>query len=150
MTRDLDLTIITGFGGEAAYIDTLLSAYPQRIPDAREFALQNRVLLLKSQDNIGIDIALGALPFEEQCVARSRKIEMLPGVSLRLCTPEDLIVLKSFASRVRDWEDVRGILVRQGAENLDWKYILKELEVLAELKQEPEIVERLLELRKSL
>ena len=32
----------------------------------------------------------------------------------------------------------------------DWKYVLKELEVLADLKEEPEIVERLLELRKSL
>ena len=147
LTRDLDLTVLTGFGGEVAYIDTLLSAYSPRIEGAREFALQNRVLLLKSNEGIGLDISLGALPFEEKCVRRAQGIEMLPNVRIRLCSAEDLIILKAFASRDRDWGDVRGILVRQGTDRLDWKYILDELQVLADLKEEPEIIARLSKLR---
>lgn len=149
LTRDLDLTVLTGFGGEVVYIDTLLSAYSPRIEGAREFALQNRVLLLKSKEGIGLDISLGALPFEEKCVSRAQNIEMLPNVRIRLCSAEDLIILKAFASRDRDWGDVWGILVRQGTEKLDWKYILEELQVLADLKEEPEIIARLSKLRHS-
>ena len=37
-TRDLDLTLMTGFGGEGSYIDQLLAWYPQRIEQARQFA----------------------------------------------------------------------------------------------------------------
>jgi len=149
LTRDLDLTVLTGFGGEAAYVDALLSLYSPRIEDARGFALQNRVLLLKSEEGIGLDIALGALPFEEKCVSRAQNIEMLPNVHIKLCSAEDLIVLKAFASRERDWADIRGILIRQGTERLDWKYILDEVTVLAKLKEEPEIIARLTGLRQS-
>ena len=149
LTRDVDLTVLTGFGGEAAVIDTLLGRFSPRIERARDFALENRVLLLQSEQGIGIDISLGALPFEEKCVQRAREIEMLPGLSLRLCSPEDLIVLKAFASRDRDWSDLRGVIVRQTAAGLNWDYICRELTVLVELKEEPEIVARLLTLRDS-
>jgi len=48
LTSDMDVTLLTGFGGEEVYIDELLSHYEGRIPNARSFALQNRVLLLRS------------------------------------------------------------------------------------------------------
>ncbi len=70
-----------------------------RIENARDFALQNRVLLLKSIDGLGIDIALGALDFERSAVERASEIEVLDGKYLRLCTAEDLIVMKAFADR---------------------------------------------------
>ncbi len=44
LTNDIDLTILTGFGQEARYIDELLKICNGRIPDAREFALTNRIL----------------------------------------------------------------------------------------------------------
>ena len=50
-----------------------MEAFEPRIEACREFALQNRVLLLKSAEGIGIDIALGALPFEEEAARRSQK-----------------------------------------------------------------------------
>jgi hypothetical protein len=36
MTADVDITVITGFGNEAPYVDALLSKLRGRIPDARE------------------------------------------------------------------------------------------------------------------
>ena len=148
-TRDVDLTLLTGFGGEEGYIDPLLEVFEPRIEACREFALQNRVLLLKSAEGIGIDIALGALPFEEEATRRSQMVEVEPGAVLRLCSPEDLIVMKAFADRLQDQLDVQRVLIRQGVENLDWPYILLHLSPLCQLKGAPELVSKLEALRAS-
>jgi hypothetical protein len=92
-------------------------------------------------------VALGALPFEASAVARARDIEMLPGHPLRLCSPEDLIVFKAFAGRAIDWQDVRMTIVRQGEAKLDWAYVLKHLTPLAQVKEQPEILRQLEQLR---
>lgn len=148
-TKDVDITLLTGFGREEVYVDAFLACYEGRVSDAGRFALQNRVLLLRSALGIGIDIALGALPFEESAVRRAKKIEVEPGASLKLCTAEDLIVMKAFASRPIDWNDIRGILVRQGTRKLDWAYIRRELQPLCEAKEAPEILTRLEALRRE-
>lgn len=36
VTRDVDLTLLTGFGGEADFVDALLAAYSGRIHGARD------------------------------------------------------------------------------------------------------------------
>lgn len=148
-TKDVDITLLTGFGREEVYVDAFLASYEGRVSDAGRFALQNRVLLLRSALGIGIDIALGALPFEESAVRRAKKIEVEPGASLKLCTAEDLIVMKAFASRPIDWNDIRGILVRQGTRKLDWAYVRRELQPLCEAKEAPEILTRLEALRRE-
>ena len=71
LTKDVDITLLTGFGNEEIYIDALLTRFDKRIEDARTFALQNRVLLLQSSNHVGIDISLGAFPFEEELTNRS-------------------------------------------------------------------------------
>src|SRR5262245_55357068 len=70
-TADFDLTVITGFGGEEAYVDALLEALEPRRLDARKFALTHRVLLARTGDGVDVDIALGGLPFEERTVKRA-------------------------------------------------------------------------------
>jgi hypothetical protein len=130
LTNDVDVTILTGFGDETAYVDALLGRYQARIADARDFALTHRVLLLQSSEGIPIDVALGGIAFEEQLVSRATRYEFLPGVSLLTCSAEDLIVLKAFADRPRDWGDVETIIVRQRT-HLDWDYIFEQLEPCA-------------------
>lgn len=149
LTKDMDLTLLTGFGKEQPFVDFLLQHFDSRISDAREFALTNRILLLRNEHGTGIDIALGALPFEEEAVDRAQELEYMPGVALRTCTAEDLLVMKAFASRAIDWNDVRGILVRQGTRKLDWSYIRRQLQPLCDLKEAPEIMTQLEGLRKE-
>jgi len=148
-TKDVDLTLLTGFGGEEKYVDEWLRHYEPRRPDARGFALTNRVLVLRGKSGLGIDIALGALPFEEGAIARAIDLEVYPGVCLRFCSPEDLIIMKAFANRDLDWQDVRMTIIRQGANTLDWKYIRNQLGALVMLKEEPEILTRLDKLREK-
>jgi hypothetical protein len=146
LTNDIDVTILAGFGQEAACVDVLLGRYNARIPDGREFALDHRVLLLEAPAGIPIDVALGGITFEEQVVSRATRCEFLPDVSLLTCSAEDLIVLKAFADRPRDWGDVETVAVRQQG-RLDWHYIFEELEPLCQLKEAPEIIERLRQLQ---
>jgi hypothetical protein len=141
-TIDVDLTLVTGFGDEERYVRTLLDRFDGRIADAAAFALENRVLLLRSASGVGIDIALGGLPFEEALVSRASRFTFPPDVPLLTCSAEDLIVLKAFASRGKDWVDIDGIIVRQ-AGNLDWIYVDRQLRPLVDLKGDPGILERL-------
>jgi hypothetical protein len=145
VTKDVDLTVLTGFGDEEPYIQVFLQHFEARIPHADRFALQNRVLLLKSSENIGIDLSLGGLDFEALAIQRSSLHEFLPGIVLRTCSAEDLIIYKAFAARPRDWIDVEGIIIRlQG--NLDWPYVYEQLTPLVTLKEQPEILEKLAQL----
>jgi hypothetical protein len=147
-TVDADLTVLTGFGNEGPFIDRLLARFPGRIPDAREFAVQNRVLLLRSADGVGLDISLGGLPYEERVVHRSSLFAYSDQVALQTCSAEDLIVLKAFAGRGQDWVDVERVIVRQTG-RLDWDSIHRELQPLAELKDAPEILDQLEQRRRE-
>lgn len=127
-------------------MDRLLADFKPRNPDSRKFALRNRVLLLQSSANVGIDVALGGLPFEERCVERASDWEISPGIVLHTCSAEDLVILKTFAGRPQDWIDVESVLVRQGRA-LNWRLIIGELQPLLDLRETPENLERLLQLR---
>jgi hypothetical protein len=138
-TVDADLTLLTGFGGEEPFIRILLDQFEGRIPDAAQFALERRVLLLRSTQGVGLDVALGALPYEELVVRRSSYFDFPPNIALRTCSAEDLVVLKAFAARGQDWVDIERIIVRQTGK-LNWSYTFAQLRPLAELKETPEIL----------
>ena len=142
LTQDVDLTVVTGFGAEPQYVEQLLQAFRGRIPAAGEFALAKRVLLLQSSGGIPIDVALGALPFEERVVARASPYAIQASVTLTTCGAEDLVVLKVFAGREKDWLDVEGVVLRQ-ADSLDRALIRRELKPLLELKGDDTALMRL-------
>lgn len=81
-----------------------------RIPNAEAFARKNRVLLLQhSPTETNIDISLGVLSFEEEMVKRGI-VQTTSTLSVRLPTPEDLIIMKAIAHRPKDLEDIRTIV----------------------------------------
>lgn len=148
VTRDLDISIFTGFGSEEPIIDALLSMYTPRVTDARAFALRHRVLLLTTEEGVEVDVALAGLPFESEMIDRAVAIEFEPGVLLRICSAEDLMVLKAFADRPQDRADIVGMARRRG-HVLDWDVVLERLAPLAEAKEEPAILDSVRALRKE-
>jgi hypothetical protein len=144
-TTDIDLTLLTGFGAEESFVDPLLRSLPPRRPDAREFALRHRVLLARTPEGIDVDIAFGALPFEERTIARASAWEIRAGVTLTTCSAEDLLTHKVFAGRGVDWGDAEQVLVRQHGK-LNLAQVRAELGPLLELKGQPEAMTRLDEL----
>jgi hypothetical protein len=142
LTQDVDVTVLSGFGSEAAFVDPLLAGYRGRIPDARDFALRHRVVLVESRSAVPIDIALGGVPFEERLVARASAFDVGGSEPLLTCSAEDLVVLKAFAGRDKDWIDVEGVATRQG-KGLDKALVLRELEPLLDLKDDRRSLARL-------
>jgi hypothetical protein len=57
--------------------------------------------------------------------------------------------MKAFADRSRDWADIEGIILRQGAD-LDWSLIEAELKPLLSVRGGMELWERLVDLRNLL
>lgn len=143
LTVDADATVLTEWSRDEFVTDLLLgSPFLPRLPDARDFALKNRVLLLKNAKGTHVDVALGALEFENRSVMRSSLWKLSESEKLRTCSAEDLLVHKTFAGRTRDWTDIEGILQRQGPK-LDLSIVRSELTPLLELKGAPESMERL-------
>jgi predicted nucleotidyltransferase len=108
-----------------------------RLADAETFARQNRVLLLVHEDSqINVDISLGMLPFEVEAIGRAIEYN-LGQISLRLPTPEDLIILKAVAHRPKDIEDIKAIIAIQS--NLDKQRIEHWVTQFAEILEMPEL-----------
>ena len=149
LTVDADATVLTDWVRDEVVTDLLLgSPFAPRRADAREFALRNRVLLLKNTKGTHVDVALGAMDFENRSVIRSSFWKISETTKLRTCSAEDLLVHKTFAGRSRDWTDIEGILQRQG-KKLDLSQVRFELEPLLELKDTPESMDRLAALCRS-
>lgn len=142
MTQDVDLCLWCGFGSEESFIATLLKDFEPRIAGAHEFAIQNRVILLFASNGVSIDISLSGLPFEEEMIRRATYFEYYPHCSLLTCSAEDLVVLKTFADRPKDWMDIEGIVIRQIGV-LDRSYIINQLTPLCEAKGAPELLVKL-------
>ena len=145
MTQDIDLCLLCGFGNEEKYVKTLLKKFKSRITDADNFAFTNRVLLLYASNGVSIDISLSGLPFEDQMIKRATPFSFYADCTLITCSAEDLIILKSFANRTKDWMDVEGVILRQG-KSLDTDYIIEQLAPLCEIKEAPDIMNKLQDL----
>ncbi len=142
VTGDVDATVLCTFGDEKEFASEMLRLYHSRIEDPVPFAIRARILLLQDSRKNKIDLSIGGLDFEHRIVERSSYWGVVGGDQIRTCSAEDLIVLKAFASRDQDWIDVENVIIRQGTK-LDRDLIRNELRPLVELKEEPEILERL-------
>lgn len=111
VTGDVDAVVWIGDADWDAFVEAgrRFGIVPRR-PDALAFARRSRVLLLRHEPStIDLDVSLGALPFEEEMIARARR-HRLGRVSIPLPTPEDLIIMKAIAHRARDIADIESVL----------------------------------------
>lgn len=131
-TQDIDISLFVGFGNEEPFIDRLLQHFNARISDPKEFAEVSRVLLLQDSNGIPIDVALAALPIEEEMIERSKSFSVGKGKSLQVIAPNDLIAVKAFANRDRDWVDISDLVTRQD-KNVDWPHIFQCVDVMCQL-----------------
>jgi hypothetical protein len=134
MTIDVDITLLTGFGNEEPFADGFLAQFAARRQDARQFAIDRRVLLVKAHNGVDVDIAFGGLSFEERTIQRASHWQWARDHSLFTCSAEDLVVHKVFAGRGLDWTDAERVLKRQHGK-LNLEQIRTELKPLLEMKE---------------
>ncbi len=141
-TEDADMTLLTRFLHDEEYATALLTRFAARRAEPLEFALRNRVIPLRHENGVEMDVALGALDFEDRAIQRATWWKTKGGGRLFTCSAEDLVVHKAFASRDQDWLDVESVMTTQ-QHNLNCAQILDELRPLAELKEDVAIVPKL-------
>ncbi|MGB9723393.1 MAG: nucleotidyl transferase AbiEii/AbiGii toxin family protein [Chloroflexia bacterium] len=136
LTADVDALLLL----DMAELPRLLTAAAEeglqpRIADAEAFARRNRVLLLRHQESaISVDISLGALPLEEEIVARSQ-VHRIGPLTVRLPTPEDLIILKAVAHRPQDLLDIQALI--EAHPDLDRQRIRRWIQEFAQALEMP-------------
>ena len=70
-----------------------------------------------------MDLLLADTPYDVLAIQRGRDIEVQSGLTIRMCSPEDLIIYKLISTRLRDREDAAGVIRRQD-NKLDDAYII--------------------------
>jgi hypothetical protein len=111
LTQDVDALVLIPEIEWANAISTAADhGIVPRIDGPLQFARRSRMLLLThTASQIDIDIALGALSFEQQALERAQ-VHDTHGIRLRLPSVEDLLIMKAFAHRPKDMEDIKGLL----------------------------------------
>jgi hypothetical protein len=84
------------------------------------------------------DIILAENHLEYAAIKRAR-IKKIDSISVKVVSPEDLIIHKITSDRPRDVADVGGILIRQKGK-LDKEYILLWLKRIAKANKKPELL----------
>ena len=138
-TSDADFSALAPYGDERPTIDALLGHFEKRRADAEAFAMVSRVLLLRTKEGVEIDVALAAFPFELEALELASSWEILPGIPLRTCPAEHLIVYKLVAARHHDLGDMVSIVQRQ-AKRLDVDCVRRWGREFAELKEDPDLL----------
>lgn len=139
-TRDVDAVVWIEDPKDWARFLTVAQAQglTPRIDDPIAFAQRARVLLLRHEPSaIDIDVALGALPFEEEAIERASEGK-LGTIQVPLPTPEDLVIMKAIAHRPRDVGDIEAVL--SAHPKLDRSRIRRYVAEFAELLERPELL----------
>ncbi len=148
LTEDVDAMFLLSTHDIPKFLEAAKTENIQpRIPNAEEFARKNRVLLLQhSPTETNIDISLGILPFEEEMVERGI-VQSTSTLSVRLPTPEDLIIMKAIAHRPKDLEDIRTIVDKNPT--LDIARIEQWVKSFAEVLEMPSLWDDIAEIFKE-
>ncbi|MGD1148670.1 MAG: DUF6036 family nucleotidyltransferase [Thermoanaerobaculaceae bacterium] len=139
-TLDIDVTVWVDESGVAGAVDVLSKAFQVVAEDPLAFVKESRVLPLESEHGVRLDVVFGLLPFERDAIARAVPIE-IAGMSVRVCTPEDLILMKIISDRERDLADAEGVTLRR-IRDLDLGYLEPRIRELADLLGKAEIIRR--------
>ncbi len=130
LTRDADFSVFTGFVDEERKVNEIFTIVTPRTSGAMDFALSNRVII-GLFNTMPVDIGLAAFDYEARMIDRGVDFDFETGRTLRICSANDLVIMKMFAGRDRDFTDVIGVLKRS-EELLDWNLIETELTPLLE------------------
>jgi hypothetical protein len=122
-TRDADLKVQLERKDAERLLAVLTPDYVSLLPDPLETLRRQAMVFVQDAGGVRMDLLLADTPYDVVAVQRGREVEVQPGMTLRLCSAEDLVIYKLISTRPRDHEDVRGVTRRQGAA-MDHKYVL--------------------------
>jgi hypothetical protein len=131
LTRDIDITLGAGPDQVGDVLDIVRSwGWRVLVEGPVDFVQRTMVLpCLEPESGFRVEFIFSFTPYERVALQRALRIN-LNGTDVCFASAEDLIIHKIFAGRLRDLEDVRGILLKN--KDLDLTYLrhwLKEFDV---------------------
>jgi hypothetical protein len=139
-TRDVDALVWLDDLDDWGYLvsSSRTHGFEPRISDPVGFAQRSRVLLLRHvSSEIDIDVAIGALSFEEEAVMNAVDAK-LGTLQVRIPRPEDLVIMKAIAHRPRDAADIEAVL--EAHPNIDRSRIREYVEEFAKLLDQSDLL----------
>jgi len=146
-TADVDVIAYAPREQLLALVDLAADTGFEVRPDVERTRLDETGTLRFRKRPFQLDIIGASLPFEDEALARALKKKMF-GKSVRLPTPEDLVLLKVLSGRDKDLLDATGVVRRHG-ERLDVRYIERHLRELCELAEDMAAFRRFEEVMKK-
>lgn len=124
-TNDIDLLVLSDLPARTELLDALLGqgfnideTWLEQNPMANDVVMR---LAHRSYPTIPLDLLFAHDPQSQSALTRRRSLQLF-GISLYVCGPEDLILLKLKASRPHDFEDALGV-VKNPHIQLDLDYL---------------------------
>jgi hypothetical protein len=147
VTRDVDLKVLLGRDDAERLVTALMLDYVSLLPDPRTALRQQAMLFVQDAAGTRLDLLLADTPYDVLAIQRGRDVELQPGVTIRVCSPEDLVIYKMISTRLRDHEDAQGVIRRQGS-SLDDEYVLDWLHQFEQALDDSTLVAEYKSLRK--
>ena len=138
LTRDLDLAVDVPMPSLGTFVAELGREFEMTEREPVEFAARNHLIRLTTRVSVPVDLMLAMLPYEIAAIERAVEVPVGPR-SVRMCTPEDLIIYKLASERTQDHIDVEGVVLRQ-ADALDRGYLDRHIAELATGLERPDIL----------
>lgn len=137
-TLDIDVTIQVSEKAYSSLMNGLKGKFRFQVKNPLAFIAKTNVLPLEHPKGIRIDLIFARLPYEYQAIRRAKRVKV-NGQTIRVCSPEDLIIHKIVSDRLRDREDVRGI-ISSARGKLDRRYLDPMVKELAKELAKPELL----------
>jgi hypothetical protein len=122
-------------------LETIAEILPN---DPIQFMNETSVLPIEIK-GIKADLVFANLPFEKNAIKNSVE-DKTYGFTFQVCRAEDLILQKVVSTREKDWQDIES-LIKLNKEKLDWNYLLKHCQELADFLSVPSILNKVKKFR---
>lgn len=139
-TLDVDISVAVHPNERQRLVERTRLYFTPVPDDPEKFIARTNILPMVTASGIPVDLICAWTDMEEEAIRRARSVEVEPGFTMRVATPEDLLLMKFISERPRDREDVEGILLRSGAD-MDHDYVRKWLGLLAESLNLPSLAD---------
>ena len=135
LTKDIDVTLGATLDRLPEVVELVRSAGLEPLVDPEQFTRETMVLPCRDPGTeVRVDLIFSFSPYGRQAMEHARLVE-LSGAQVRFASLEDVIIHKVIASRPRDMEDVKGMLIKNPGADLG--YVKSWLQDFADSLGEP-------------
>jgi len=122
-TQDVDINLFVSPDEAGPALEALVAAGVRLDPAAAIQRGHERGDAIGYYGLMRVDLFFNAIELHEKASTRTRTVSLM-GRPAKILSPEDMVILKLFFNRGKDWVDIERLVARQG-ENLDREEVRK-------------------------